>query len=74
MKTQPRLDLEPLLLRGEEVAEVLGCSRALAYQWMAANRIPTVRVPGSRTIRVPRAALLKWIEEHTEQPRDGAAA
>jgi excisionase family DNA binding protein len=70
----PRLNLEPLLLRGGEVADVLGCSRSLAFKWMASGVIPTVRVPGSRTIRVPREALLKWIEERTQQPRGGAAA
>jgi excisionase family DNA binding protein len=74
MKRQPRLNLEPLLLRGGEVAEVLGCSRALAYRWMAAGVIPTVRVPGSRSIRVPREALMKWISEHTDAPRGGAVA
>lgn len=74
MKRPERLDLEPLLLRGGEVAELLGCSRAIAYKWMGAGIIPTVRVGGSRAIRVPRAALLKWIEEHTQQPRGGVAA
>ncbi|MBZ5727445.1 MAG: helix-turn-helix domain-containing protein [Acidobacteriia bacterium] len=74
MKRQERLDLEPLLLRGGEVAELLGCSRALAYRWMSAGVVPTVHVPGSRSIRVPRAALLEWIAQRTQQPRGGAAA
>ena len=74
MKRQEKLDLQPLLLRGGEVAELLGCSRALAYKWMAAGVIPTVRVGGSRAIRVPRAALERWIEERTHQPRGGVAA
>lgn len=66
-----RTDFEPLLLRGTEVAEALGCSRALAYRWMAAGVLPTVRVPGSRSIRVPREALLEWIKTNTQA---GAAA
>lgn len=74
MTRQTRLDIEPLLLRGGEVAEALGCSRALAYKWMAAGVIPTVRVPGSRAIRVPKQALLEWIAQRTQQPRGGAAA
>lgn len=74
MKRLDKLDLEPLLLRGGEVAEVLGCSRSLAFKWMSAGVIPTVRVPGSRAIRVPRAALLEWIAQHTQQPRGGASA
>lgn len=59
---------QALLLRGGEVAELLGCSRALAYRWMAGGILPVVRVPGSRSIRVPREALLAWIEAQTEQP------
>ena len=53
----------PLLLRGVEVAEALGISRALAYRWMASGILPTVRV--SRSIRVPRAELLRWIAANT---------
>jgi len=56
-----------LLLRGTEVAEALGCSRALAYRLMSSGGLPVVRV-GSKSIRVPRAGLLRWIEERTEQP------
>jgi excisionase family DNA binding protein len=63
----------PLLLRGNEVAKLLNCSRSIAYRWMAAGVIPTVRVPGSRSIRVPRQALLDWIDQRT-QPARGSAA
>jgi excisionase family DNA binding protein len=56
---------EPILLRGREVAELIGCSRALAYRLMQRGAIPTVRIPGGKTIRVPREALLEWIRENT---------
>jgi excisionase family DNA binding protein len=56
---------EALLLRGAEVARALNVSRALAYKWMGAGILPTVRLRGSRTIRVPKDALLRWIEENT---------
>ncbi|HWQ52099.1 MAG TPA: helix-turn-helix domain-containing protein [Bryobacteraceae bacterium] len=59
----------PLLLRGPEVAAALGVSRALAYRWMSAGILPVIR--RGRSIRVPRAALVKWIDEHTQHP--GAA-
>jgi excisionase family DNA binding protein len=59
---------ERLLLKGGEVAEILGISRALAYRWMQTNTIPTVRVPGSRSIRVPIESLTKWIAANTQQP------
>jgi excisionase family DNA binding protein len=54
---------KPLLLRGPEVAETLGISRALAYRWMQNGILPTVRV--SRSVRVPHAGLLDWIARNT---------
>jgi excisionase family DNA binding protein len=59
------------LLRGAEVAEMIGCSRAMAYRLMQRGTIPVVRIPGGKTVRVPREAFLKWIEENT---RAGVAA
>lgn len=61
-------DKQSILLRGPEVAEELGVSKALAYRWMQTGILPVVRVPGARTVRVPRAALLAWIEERTVRP------
>jgi predicted DNA-binding transcriptional regulator AlpA len=68
---------EPLLLRGTEVAELIGCSRAMAYRLMQNGVIPVVRVPGvktadgkklaSRTVRVPAEALREWIKANTTQ-------
>ena len=54
-----------MLLRATEVAEELGISRALAYSWMASGILPVVKIPGSRTVRVPRPALLQWVERQT---------
>jgi len=62
---------ERLLLRGGEVAEMIGCSRAMAYRLMQRGTIPVLRVPGGKTVRVPREALATWIKENT---RAGAAA
>jgi excisionase family DNA binding protein len=59
------------LLRGAEVAEVIGCSRAMAYRLMQRGTIPVVRIPGGKTVRVPREALLVWIKDNT---RGGADA
>jgi excisionase family DNA binding protein len=53
------------LLRGGEVAALLGISRALAYRWMQAGILPVIRVPGARTVRVPQGALDEWIRAHT---------
>ncbi len=57
---------EKLLLRGSEVADLLGCSRAAVYRLMQRGVIPVVRVPGGRTVRVPRTALEQWITANTQ--------
>jgi excisionase family DNA binding protein len=67
LKTQT-LQREPLLLRGGEVAELIGCSRALAYRLMQRGVIPTVRIPGGKSVRVPREALIEWITANTTFP------
>ena len=59
-------DFEPLLLRGGEVAQLIGCSRALAYRLMQRGTIPTVRVPDGKSVRVPREALVQWIKANTK--------
>src|ERR1039457_3942714 len=56
------------LLRGSEVAEVIGCSRAMAYRLMQRGTIPVVRIPGGKTVRGPRESLLEWIKVN---PRAG---
>jgi excisionase family DNA binding protein len=57
-----------LLMTGGEVAKELKISRALAYRWMQQGLLPTVRVRGGRTVRVPRQALLDWVRLQTHQP------
>jgi len=60
-----QMQTDRLLLRGGEVAAMLGVSRALAFRWMQEGVLPTVRVAGARTVRVPNAALLEWIKQNT---------
>jgi excisionase family DNA binding protein len=67
-QTNSTLEQLPLLMRSEEVAEALGLSRAQAYRWIQTRRVPVLRVPGCRSVRVPREALKRWIEDRTEQP------
>lgn len=55
-----------LLLRGGEVAQLIGCSRALAYRLMQKGVLPVVRLPGGKTVRVPRGALEEWIRNNTQ--------
>jgi excisionase family DNA binding protein len=62
---QKDCQFEPLLLRGGEVARLVGCSRAMAYRLMQRGTIPVVRIPGGKTIRVPQDSLLEWIKVNT---------
>ena len=53
----------PLALCAEEVAQVLGISRANAYALMHTKHFPTIRI-GKRMV-VPKDKLLQWMEEQT---------
>src|ERR1700694_2657815 len=67
-------EADRLLLRGREVAMLLGISRALAFRWMQNGTLPVLRLPGSRTVRVPRAELLKFIADRTINPLEKRTA
>ena len=56
-------DLPPTLT-APEVSEVLGISRAAAYELVRSKGFPRMRI-GTR-ILVPRDKFLQWIEEQTE--------
>jgi excisionase family DNA binding protein len=60
--TSDWLDEEDRLLRAVEVQAQLGLSRAKVYRLMQQSVLPTVRIGGS--VRVPRKALARWIEEN----------
>lgn len=61
-ETQP---MEPLLLRAGEVARLLGLGRSTVFALLAAGELPIVRI--GRSVRVPRVALERWIDERTDQ-------
>ncbi len=56
--------MEPLLLRTDDVARALGLGRSTVFALMAAGELPVVRI--GRSVRVPRAALERWIDERTD--------
>lgn len=65
METKPELKSGTrLLLRGGEVAELCGWSRAKAYELMASGELPVVRC--GRNVRVPYEGLLEWVRRSTE--------
>jgi excisionase family DNA binding protein len=48
-----------------EAAKELGVSATTAYRLVASRQIPTVTLRGR--VRVPRAALRKWLERRTRE-------
>ena len=53
----------PDILNAQQLAEVLGISRAGAYQILNSKDFPTLRI-GKRML-VPKDKLLTWIDDHT---------
>ena len=58
---QPTTDR--LLLHPAEAAHLLAISRSKLYSLCASKELPTIRV--GKSIRVPLAALERWVEEQT---------
>jgi excisionase family DNA binding protein len=58
--------MEPMLLRAEEVAKVLGLGRSKVFEMLRANELPVVRIGRSPESSVPVAQLERWIQERQE--------
>jgi excisionase family DNA binding protein len=57
--------VEALLLHVAEVAIILGMGRSKVYEMVSAGALPVVKI--GTAVRVPKKALLEWIEKHTEK-------
>ena len=62
-KFKNHMDL-PLILSVPEVGEVLGISRAGAYELVRSKGFPKVKI-GNRIV-VPKDKFIQWIEDQTE--------
>ena len=54
-------DQLPLALCAEEVAQVLGISRAGAYTLMHSKGFPTIKI--GKRMTVPKDKLIEWIDK-----------
>ena len=54
----------PLFLTVMDVANLLGISRASAYELVRQENFPKLKIVQGRTI-IPRDRLLEWLEEQT---------
>lgn len=53
-----------MLLDSRQVAQLLGISRTKTFQMMSLRQLPTVHI--GRCVRVPRSALVAWVESQVE--------
>jgi excisionase family DNA binding protein len=63
-KTAAAASGEPLLLHASEVARMLGLGRSKVYEMLSNGELPVVRI--GTAVRVPRQALLQWVDEQTQ--------
>ncbi len=59
----------PLTLTVEQVGELLGVSRNVAYKLARRRDFPSLRI-GKHRIVVPRDHFLRWINENAKRPID----
>ena len=59
-----------LVMTVSEAGEALGISRATAYKLARTRQLPTIRL-GERRLVVPKAALLKMLE-NVNKPKDSS--
>ncbi len=69
--TASPVTVEPVLLYVSEAARVLALSRARVYQMVASGELPHVRF--GKAVRIPRVALLRYIERQTVNADNDAA-
>jgi excisionase family DNA binding protein len=61
-----RQQREPLLLRVDDAADLLGISRSMCYELISEGRLPATRLGAA--VRINREALVAQIERDTSRP------
>lgn len=64
MTNYTSLDQLPITLSANQLAQVLGISRANAYTLMHSKGFPTIQI-GKRMV-VPKNKLIEWMETQTK--------
>ena len=66
------MDMDKLLLRPSEAADVLGLGRAKVYQMCASGELPVIRF--GRSVHVPAAQLKALIQRLADEQKDESSA
>lgn len=61
MNDKRNFERYPDVLKPEEVQQILGISRATCWKVMYSKGFPLLKI--SRTLRIPKAAFIRWLEE-----------
>ena len=61
--------VEPLLLKVEEAATLLGIRRSKFYELLQAGELPTVRI--GRAVRIPNAAVRDYVQRLEAEQNGG---
>ena len=72
METDNKNKSERLTMTIKEAGEALGVSRATAYMLAKTGGIPVIRL-GERRLVVPKAALLKMLDQASNKPGDSSS-
>lgn len=65
------MESTPLLLKVQEAAKLLQLGRDRVYELIAVGRLPALRF--GRTIRIPRDALVRFIETESHDQGERSA-
>jgi len=63
------MDALPAVLTMQNVRQILGISRVKAYELTHKRGFPVVRI--GRSIRMPRAAFLRWLDQQAGMQEEG---
>jgi excisionase family DNA binding protein len=61
----------PMLLTVRDVEAELQLGRTRTYELIRSGQIPVIRL--GRSVRIPREALRRWIDDHYASPDPGGA-
>lgn len=64
MANQTSYEQLPLMLNANQLAGILGISRAGAYELMHSKGFPTLRI--GKRMMVPKEQLARWVDRQSE--------